>query len=98
TRPSRCLPTRRSSDLEGIQIVIPAFQAGDEHAILLDVVAESAGPVAEVTVRYKDLVSLGNGTARASLALEARRDAPGPLAHHVRSEEHTSELQSPDHL
>jgi hypothetical protein len=59
----------RGKDEEGIQIVIPAFHAGDSHVILLDVVADHPGAIAEVTAKFKDLISLGNGSAQASLAL-----------------------------
>jgi TonB family protein len=59
----------RGRDEDGIQIVIPAFYAGDAHSILLDVVADGPGPIAEVTARYKDLVRLENTVARASLSL-----------------------------
>jgi hypothetical protein len=69
----------RGKDEDGIQIVIPAFYASDAHSILLDVVAEGPGPIAEVTARYKDLVRLENTVASASLALTRRETAPGPL-------------------
>ena len=73
----------RGDDEEGIQIVIPAFQAGDEHAILLDVVADRPGPIVDVTVRYKDLVYLRNGVNRASQAVAAGEEAPGSLERDV---------------
>jgi hypothetical protein len=63
----------RGEDEEGIQIVIPNFYAGDSHTILLDVVAQNPGPLADVTLRYKDVVYLRNGVARANLTLERRR-------------------------
>lgn len=70
----------RGEDEDGIQIVIPAFYAGDAHSILLDLVADGPGAVAEVTARYKDLVQLENTVARASLALPREGPAPaGPL-------------------
>jgi hypothetical protein len=69
----------RGEDEEGIQIVIPNFYAGDTHTILLDVVAQNPGPVADVTLRYKDVVRLGNGVARANLTVEDGRQAAGPL-------------------
>ncbi|HLE71897.1 MAG TPA: TonB family protein [Vicinamibacteria bacterium] len=69
----------RGKDEDGIQIVIPAFYAGDAHSILLDVVAEGPGPIAEVTARYKDLVQLENTVSRASLALARSDAASGPL-------------------
>jgi hypothetical protein len=69
----------RGEDEEGIQIVIPNFYAGDSHVILLDVVAERPGPVAEVTLRYKDVVYLRNGVAHAGLAIDGGQAAPGPL-------------------
>jgi protein TonB len=69
----------RGKDEDGIQIVIPAFYAGDAHSILLDVVAEGPGPIAEVTARYKDLVQLENTVSRASIALARSDAASGPL-------------------
>jgi TonB family protein len=73
----------RDDDEDGIQIVIPAFQAGDAHAILLDVVAPGPGAVADVSVRYKDVAFLRNGVARASLSLSAGQSAAGPLERNV---------------
>lgn len=65
----------RGEDEEGIQIVVPSFYAGDAHVVLLDVLAPGPGAIADVTVRYKDLVYLRNGVARAHLSL-ARGDRP----------------------
>ena len=73
----------RGDDEEGVQIVIPSFYAGDAHALLLDVVADGPGPIADVTVRYKDLVQLGNGIARESLALPNLELARGALQRNV---------------
>ncbi len=73
----------RGEDEEGIQIVIPNFYAGDSHTILLDVTAETPGPLADVTLRYKDVVYLRNGVARANLTLEDGRRAAGPLERNV---------------
>ena len=73
----------RGEDEDGIQIVIPSFQAGDAHAILLDVVASGPGRIADVSVRYKDLLSPGNAVARASLALPRASANPGPLERNV---------------
>jgi hypothetical protein len=73
----------RGDDEDGIQIVIPSFQAGDAHAILLDVVAPGPGAIADVSVRYKDVAFLRNGVARASLTLPAGQRAAGPLERNV---------------
>jgi len=73
----------RGKDEDGIQVVIPAFQAGDGHAILLDVVVPGPGAVADVSVRYKDVAFLRNGVARASLTLPAGQRAAGPLERNV---------------
>ena len=73
----------RGEDEDGIQIVIPNFHAGDSHVILLDVLVEGPGPVADVTLRYKDLVHLKNGVARGELRLPAGERAPGPLQRNV---------------
>ena len=69
----------RGDDEEGIQIIIPHFYAADEHVILLDVVTEQAGSIADVSVRYKDLVNLRNGSNSAQLTLPSGSKPPGPL-------------------
>ncbi len=69
----------RGEDEEGIQIVIPSFFADDTHVVLLDVVAERPGFIADAQVRYKDLVFLRNGVARTRLNLEEGESDPGPL-------------------
>jgi len=73
----------RGDDEEGIQIVIPSFFAGDNHAVLLDVVVPGPGPVADVSVRYKDLVYRRNGVASARLAVGDDRRTTGPLEYNV---------------
>jgi TonB family protein len=75
----------RGLDDEGIQIVIPSFLAGDEHVILLDLVAPGPGPVADVTLRYKDLVWLRNGSCSAHLSLSRDPGPPSPLQRNVLS-------------
>jgi len=67
----------RGEDEDGIQIVIPSFLAEDTHSILLDVIVPGGGPVVDVQARYKDVVFLRNGVARAHLALDRRARAPG---------------------
>ncbi len=73
----------RGDDEPGIQIVIPTFYTGDRHVILLDVVAPGPGPIADVTVRFKDLVELGNGVASARLDLPRGDGRRGPLERNV---------------
>jgi hypothetical protein len=73
----------RGKDEDGIQIVIPNFYAGDAHVVLLDVVAEKPGPIADLQVRYKDVLRLRNGVAEAALSLGADADARGPLERNV---------------
>lgn len=73
----------RGDDEAGIQIVIPSFYAGDAHVILLDVVADGPGPIADVTARYKDVVYLRNGVASAQLTVDFGPAAQGPLERNV---------------
>jgi len=73
------LKADRGEDEEGIQIVIPSFFADDNHVVLLDVVAERPGLIADAQVRYKDLVFLRNGVARTRLNLDEGQRDPGPL-------------------
>jgi len=82
----------RGDDEEGIQIVIPSFFAGDSHAVLLDVVVPGPGPVADVSVRYKDLVYRRNGVARARLAIQDGHSSPGPLERNVLKNQLAHEL------
>lgn len=73
----------RGADEQGIQIVIPQFYAADEHVILLDLIAAGPGPIADVTLRYKDLLLLRNGVASAALALGRDTRPAGPLERNV---------------
>jgi hypothetical protein len=74
----------RGRDEAGIQILIPAFQAGDSHVVLLDVVALRPGRIADVRARYKDLVFHRNGEARAGLSVDRRaEEQQGPLERNV---------------
>ncbi len=61
----------RGEDDDGIQTVIPYFYGGDSHVVLVELWVTRPGPVAEVTLKYKDMVNLGNATARASARLQA---------------------------
>ena len=72
----------RGDDDDGLQTVIPYFYGGDAHVILLELWAEQAGPVADVTLKYKDMVALNNATAQASVSLTRapRPDTPAELA------------------
>jgi Ca-activated chloride channel family protein len=76
----------RGADEDGIQIVIPGMAASENHVVLLDVVVDGPGAIADVQVRYKDLVQMRNGVVRASLSLpdaSATRNARGPLERNV---------------
>ncbi len=77
------IKTDRGDDEEGIQIVIPSFFAGDTHVILLDVVATDTKVIADVTMRYKDLLYLRNAISRKQLNLESDPKALGPLQYNV---------------
>jgi hypothetical protein len=73
----------RGEDEDGIQIVIPAYYAGDDHVVLLDVVVPGPGKVADVRVRYKDLVRLRNAVASASLQIPSGTRPDDPLTRNV---------------
>lgn len=62
----------RGNDDDGIQILIPSFLAGDSHVVLIDVVVPGPGKVADVSLRFKDLLRAKNGMARARLSLAKR--------------------------
>ncbi|MFK7984811.1 MAG: hypothetical protein AB8I08_02195 [Sandaracinaceae bacterium] len=73
----------RGEDEDGIQIVVPAFYADDSHVVLLDVVVPGAGPVADVSLRFKDLLNVSNNTANARLSLPRGNQTRGPREHTV---------------
>ena len=75
----------RGDDEAGIQIVIPAFMAGDRHVILLDVTVPGPGPVLEVRARWKDLVRMDNGAAETALTLARGDRDVSPAADNVRA-------------
>jgi hypothetical protein len=66
----------RGEDDDGIQTVIPYFYGDDSHVILVELWVEGPGVVADVTVRYKDMVNLDNATARTSVRLGTRPQPP----------------------
>jgi hypothetical protein len=59
----------RGEDEDGIQIVIPSIFSGDSVTVLLDLVVDGPGAIADVSLRYKDLVFLRNGSLRGHLDL-----------------------------
>ena len=61
----------RGDDDDGIQTVIPYFYGDDSHVLLIELWVEKPGVVADITLRYKDLVNLDNATERVSVALSA---------------------------
>lgn len=68
----------RGNDEQGIQIVIPSIFMGDTLTILIDVVAEQAGPIADVSLRFKDLVFLKNGVLHGQAQLPSGELKRGP--------------------
>ncbi len=84
----------RGEDEDGIQIVIPSLYTGDSHTILLDVLVDKAGPVADVSLRYKDLVFLKNGVLRDHLVLPRGELKRGPAELSVLKNLFATELAS----
>ncbi len=87
----------RGGDDDGVQTVIPYFYGDDSHVILIELWVEKPGVVADVTVRYKDMVNLENATARASVLVSSRPGAETPeqrnIARNVRGFELAESLQ-----
>jgi len=73
----------RGEDDEGIQIIIPGFYAGDAHVVLLDVLVNQPGVVADVSLRYKDLIHLRNSKISRQHVLSAGQQERGPLERNV---------------
>jgi hypothetical protein len=68
----------RGEDEDGIQIVIPSIFSGDSVTVLLDVATSRPGAIADVSLRYKDLVFLRNGNLQSQLTLGGGEIIRGP--------------------
>jgi hypothetical protein len=68
----------RGEDEDGVQIVIPGIFSGDNVTVLLDVVTDRPGAIADVSLRYKDLVFLRNGSLHGQLELPGGTNQRGP--------------------
>src|SRR5207244_5614985 len=79
-------PTRRSSDLTLAVVLAPILCSASEGVSLDALVAEALARNPEIKVYSAEIA-----------AVKAERRTAGEWQKH-RSEEHTSELQSPDHL
>ena len=71
----------RGEDDDGLQVVIPAFYGGDRHVISMILWVTSPGPVAEVSLKYKDLLKMDNATDAAAVSIDAN-PAPLTMIHH----------------
>ncbi len=74
----------RGEDDDGIQTVIPYFYGGDSHVVLIELWVNKPGPVADVTLKFKDMVTLANATARANATLSALPRAETPAERAVK--------------
>jgi len=68
----------RGEDDPGLQTIIPYFFGKDEHIIIVEFEVRKPGPVAEVKLRYKDMVDMRNSTLRTAVALSKRPVEPSP--------------------
>ncbi len=73
----------RGDDGEGLQILIPAFYASDAHIVLFDVEVSGPGAVADVKLRYKDLVGMDNGLVTTRLSVGRGATPRGRLGEQV---------------
>ena len=69
----------RQQDEEGLQVLIPSFLADDDHVLLFDLQVAQPGPVADVRLRYKDMIARQNTQAAVSFALREGTTNLGPL-------------------
>jgi len=68
----------RGDDDDGIQTNIPYFYGGDSHVILVELWVEKPGAVADITIKYKDMVNLKNATAQTSVAIHGTPRGQSP--------------------
>lgn len=82
----------RGNDDPGIQILIPRFLSGDSHVVILDLFVEQAGPIADISLKSKDLVLMRNETLHASAALPAYRNEVGEINSIIAHNEYAQRL------
>ena len=75
----------RGDDDDGIQTVIPYFYGGDSHLILVELWVDKPGPVADITLKFKDMVKLENATARTSAWIPNTPRSESPTVRAVRT-------------
>jgi hypothetical protein len=75
---NRGIQADRGEDEDGIQIVIPGIYSGDSVTVLLDVLTDRPGAIADVTLRYKDLVFMQNSRLSSHLELPGGELDRGP--------------------
>lgn len=75
----------RGQDDDGAQTVIPYFLGGDSHVVVLELWVDEPGPIADITLRYKDMVHLRNGTAKTSVTLRNHKRQETPREFAVRA-------------
>ena len=68
----------RGDDEDGIQVVIPSIFSGDSVTVLVDIATDRPGAIADVSLRYKDLVFLRNGSLQGHLELPGGKSERGP--------------------
>ncbi len=61
----------RGDDDEGVQVVIPAFYGGDSHLIHLALWVKKPGAIAEIQLKYKDMVQAKNASYAEQVTLPA---------------------------
>ncbi len=74
---------QQDRDEPGIKLLIPAFYRGDSHVVMLEVAVppgQGARPVADVYLKYKDLVTMANREARATAAITYTDSRPEMVA------------------
>lgn len=82
----------RGDDDDGIQTVIPYFYGDDSHVLLIELWVDKPGAVADITLRYKDLVNLDNATERVSVSLSAIPRRPTPAQREVHANVNATRL------
>jgi hypothetical protein len=82
----------RGNDDPGIQILIPRFLSGDSHVVILDLLVEHAGQIADISLKSKDLVLMRNETLHASAALPSYRDDAGEINSIIAHNEYAQRL------
>ena len=77
------IETDRGDDDPGLQTIIPYFYGSDEHIVILELETDRSGAVADIKLKYKDMVEMRNETLHTAVSLQKNPQQITPRQHTI---------------